>query len=87
MHGNYYPDLVRVFYYNLKIRDEVALSKVKGVDIIIDNDIWEMWRNFPSMMLRNQFSMGLMASIESWPINLSYAIQHRMLGDNYWLED
>jgi len=47
----------------------------------------KMWRNFPSMMLQNQFSMGLMASIESWPINLSYAIQHRMLGDNYWLED
>ncbi|QCE03537.1 hypothetical protein DEO72_LG8g1562 [Vigna unguiculata] len=62
MHGTYYPDLLRVFYYNLKIRDEVALSK-------------------------NQFSMGLMASIESWPINLSYATQHRMLGDNYWLED
>jgi len=41
MQGKYYPDLVRVFYYNLKIRDEVAYSRVKGVDIIIDNDIWE----------------------------------------------
>jgi len=47
MHGNYYLDLVRVFYYNLKIRDEVALSKVKGVDIIIDNDIWENVAKFP----------------------------------------
>ena len=47
MHGTYYPDLVRVFYYNLKIRDEVALSKVKGVDIIIDNDIWENVAKFP----------------------------------------
>ena len=88
MQGNYCPDLVRVFYYNLKIRDEVALSKVKGVDIIIDKMIFgKMWLNFPSMMLQNQFSMGLMASIKSWPINLSYATQHRMLGDNYWLED
>jgi len=47
MQGKYYPDLVRVFYYNLKIRDEVALSKVKGVNIIINNDIWENVTKFP----------------------------------------
>ena len=47
MQGKYYPDLVRVFYYNLKIRDEVAYSRVKGVDIIIDNDIWENVAKFP----------------------------------------
>jgi len=47
MQGKYYLDLVPVFYYNLKIRDEVALSKVKGVDIIIDNDIWENVAKFP----------------------------------------
>ena len=35
MQGKYYPDLIRVFYYNLGIRDEVAYSRVKGVDIII----------------------------------------------------
>jgi len=47
MQEKYYPDLVRVFYYNLRIRDEVAYSRVKGVDIIINNDIWENVAKFP----------------------------------------
>jgi len=47
MQGSYYSDIVKVFYYNLKIRDEVAYSRVKGVDIIIDNDIWENVEKFP----------------------------------------
>jgi len=47
MLGKYYPDLVRVFYYSLRIKDEVAYSRVKGVDIIIDNGIWENVAKFP----------------------------------------
>jgi len=47
MQGKYYTDLVWVFYYNLRIRDEVVYSRVKGVDIIIDNDIWENVAKFP----------------------------------------
>jgi len=47
MQGKYYLDLVRVFYYNVRIRDEVAYSRVKGVDIIIGNDIWESVAKFP----------------------------------------
>jgi len=45
--GSYYLDLMRVFYYNLKIRDEVVYTKVKGVSIIIDNYIWENVAKFP----------------------------------------
>ncbi|KOM43661.1 hypothetical protein LR48_Vigan05g126600 [Vigna angularis] len=40
LRGRYYPDLVRTFYYNLKIRDGVFQTRVKGVDIVLDNDIW-----------------------------------------------
>jgi len=28
----------------------------------------KMWQNFPSMMLLNPSSMGLMALIEFWPL-------------------
>ncbi|WVZ18150.1 hypothetical protein V8G54_005472 [Vigna mungo] len=40
LQGRYYPDLVRVFYYNLKTRYGIAYSKVKGVDIALDYNIW-----------------------------------------------
>ncbi|KOM48094.1 hypothetical protein LR48_Vigan07g179800 [Vigna angularis] len=40
LRGRYYPDLVRTFYFNLKIRDGVFQTRVKGVDIVLDNDIW-----------------------------------------------
>ncbi|KOM54833.1 hypothetical protein LR48_Vigan10g072500 [Vigna angularis] len=40
LQGRYYPDLVRVFYYNLKSQNGIVHTRVKGVDIILDNDIW-----------------------------------------------
>lgn len=46
MHGSQCRDLVRVFYYNFKYKDGVAFNKVKGVDIILDNDIWENVTNY-----------------------------------------
>ena len=39
MQGTYYPDLVRALYFNYKFRDGVGFTKVKGVDIILDDDI------------------------------------------------
>lgn len=47
LQGRYYPDLVRVFYYNLKTKDGVAYSKVKGVDIALDYDIWTNVAHLP----------------------------------------
>jgi len=41
MQGTYYPDLVRAFYFNYKFRDGVGFTKVKGVDTILNDDIWE----------------------------------------------
>ncbi|KOM31858.1 hypothetical protein LR48_Vigan01g141400 [Vigna angularis] len=43
----FYPYLVRVFYYDFKFRDEFAYTKVKGVDIILDNDIWTIVPHLP----------------------------------------
>jgi len=47
MQGTYYPDLVCAFYYNYKFRDGVGFTKAKGVDIILDDDIWENVAQFP----------------------------------------
>jgi len=47
MQGTYYLDLVQAFYYNYKFRDGVGFTKVKGVYIILDDDIWENVAQFP----------------------------------------
>ncbi|KOM43783.1 hypothetical protein LR48_Vigan05g138800 [Vigna angularis] len=38
--GCIYPDLIHVFYFNLRYRDDIITTKVKGVSIILDDDIW-----------------------------------------------
>ncbi|KOM55258.1 hypothetical protein LR48_Vigan10g115000 [Vigna angularis] len=40
MKGDWYPDLVRVFYNNMRNIDCVLHSRVKGVNVHIDNDVW-----------------------------------------------
>ncbi|KOM55221.1 hypothetical protein LR48_Vigan10g111300 [Vigna angularis] len=40
MKGDWYPNLVRVFYNNLKFVDGVIQSRVKGVNVHIDNNVW-----------------------------------------------
>ncbi|WVY94330.1 hypothetical protein V8G54_033418 [Vigna mungo] len=40
MKGDWYDELVEVFYYNVKEFDGNIHSRVKGVDIVIDDDIW-----------------------------------------------
>ncbi|KOM37322.1 hypothetical protein LR48_Vigan03g070300 [Vigna angularis] len=40
MKGDWYPDLVRVFYNNMRNIDGVLHSRVKGVNVQIDNDVW-----------------------------------------------
>ncbi|WVY97021.1 hypothetical protein V8G54_029172 [Vigna mungo] len=41
LRGRYYPDLIRVFDFNLKVHDGIFHIRVKGIDIVIDNDIWK----------------------------------------------
>jgi len=38
--GNIYPDLVKVFYTNLQFNGDTLNSHVKGVDMVITNDVW-----------------------------------------------
>jgi len=40
MKGNIYPDLIRVFYTNLKFEGNKLVSHVKGVDMEITYDVW-----------------------------------------------
>ncbi|KOM50010.1 hypothetical protein LR48_Vigan08g083700 [Vigna angularis] len=40
MKGDCYPYLVRVFYNNIKVVDGNIHSRVKRVDIVINNDTW-----------------------------------------------
>ncbi|KOM43543.1 hypothetical protein LR48_Vigan05g114700 [Vigna angularis] len=39
MKGDWYPDLVRIFYNNMRNIDGVLHSRVKGVNVHIDNDV------------------------------------------------
>lgn len=41
MKSDWYSDLVRIFYHNLKIVNGDIQSRVKGVDILINNDVWK----------------------------------------------
>ncbi|KOM38393.1 hypothetical protein LR48_Vigan03g177500 [Vigna angularis] len=38
--GCIYPNLIRVFYFNLRYSDGIITTKVKGVPIILDDDVW-----------------------------------------------
>ena len=37
--GNIYPDLVKVFYTNLTFDGDSLVSHVKGVDMVITNEV------------------------------------------------
>jgi len=40
MKGNIYPNLIQVFYTNLKFVDNNLVSHVKGVDMEITHEVW-----------------------------------------------
>lgn len=40
MSGNIYPNLIRVFYINLKFVDNTLVSYVKAVDMVINHEVW-----------------------------------------------
>ncbi|KOM47490.1 hypothetical protein LR48_Vigan07g119400 [Vigna angularis] len=42
MKGDCYPDLVWVFYTNLRVVNGVIHSRVKGVNITIDDNVWSL---------------------------------------------
>ena len=44
----YYPELVRVFYSNLKILDGTLISEVHGIPMIIDESVFFLLTQLPS---------------------------------------
>ena len=40
MKGNIYPNLIRVFYTNLKFEGNNLVSHVKGEDMEITHEVW-----------------------------------------------
>ncbi|QCE16648.1 hypothetical protein DEO72_LG11g3666 [Vigna unguiculata] len=40
LQGIYYPNLLRVFYANARENNGTVVSRVKGVNIILDNTVW-----------------------------------------------
>ena len=43
----YYPELVKVFYFNLKIQDGILSSKVHGIPMIIDQSLFFSLTHLP----------------------------------------
>lgn len=48
MKGYWYPELVKVFYHNLRVVEDNIHLRVKGVDIQIDEFMWNIITNLPS---------------------------------------
>ena len=44
----YYPELVRIFYNNLKIQDGTLHSEVHGISMIIDQSLFFLLTKLPS---------------------------------------
>jgi len=60
MKGNIYPDLIRVFYTNLKFEGNNLVSHVKGVDIDITHDVWNAVMGLKYVVLRiNKGNLGV----------------------------
>jgi len=58
--GNIYHDLVKVFYTNLTLDDNSLVSHVKGVDMIITNEVWSVVTGLKSSGLRiNRGNLGI----------------------------
>ena len=60
MKGNIYPDLIRVFYTNLKFEWNNIISHVKGVDMEITYDVWIAVAGLKYFVLRiNKGNLGV----------------------------
>jgi len=60
MKGNIYPDLIRVFYTNLKFEGNNLVSHVKGVDMKITHDVWTAVASLKYVGLRiNKGNLGV----------------------------
>jgi len=60
MKGNIYPDLIRVFYTNVKFNGNNLVSDVKGVDMEITHEVWTVVTSLKYVGLRiNKRNIGV----------------------------
>lgn len=57
MDGDYYPDLVKVFYKNLWVEDSRIHFRVKGVDVCIDEAVWKTIARFRIAGIKSHLGM------------------------------
>ena len=62
----YYPELVRVFYSNLKIQDGIIRSKVHGISMIIDQSLFFLLTKLPSQGARFEDTI-----VDDWKFDYS----------------
>jgi len=70
----YYPELVRVFYSNLKIQDGIICSEVHGISMIIDQSLF-----FSLTKLPNQGAPFEVTIVDDWKFDYSSHDAHRMV--------
>ena len=59
--GNIYLDLVKVFYTNLQFSGDSLVSHVKGVDLVITNDVWTVVAGLKFSAIKiNRGNLGVM---------------------------
>jgi len=58
--GNIYPDLVKVVNTNLQFNGDSLVSHVKGVEMVIKNDVWAIVAGLKFSGLRiNRGNLGI----------------------------
>ena len=59
--GNIYLDLVKVFYTNLTFHGDSFVSHVKGVDMVITNEVWYVVTGLKSSgLIINRGNLGIL---------------------------
>lgn len=57
MSRDWYPDLIKVFYVNLRVENGIICSRVKGVNIKLDEGIWSTIVGFKLGGYKSQLGM------------------------------
>ena len=52
---SYFPELVKVFYNNLKIQDGILYSEVQNIPVVIDQSLFFSLTKLPNQILCNNF--------------------------------
>ncbi|KOM29357.1 hypothetical protein LR48_Vigan650s000200 [Vigna angularis] len=81
--GCIYPDLICVFYFNLRYRDNIITTKGKGVPIILDDDIWTNVANSHYGMMLSKSILESRTSILSSPFHpFCFILNNKSIIDN-----